>query len=613
MRTMCPLLVCTNTTDHLLKHWEQLDVITTEKDKLAAQANQVLSPKIKRYQMCLAQRAMAVEHAAAILEERKSMLAELEQDRQKLIRLRTALHQRKETLKLSKARLKVSEMNGPPKITSSIERIMKDWAIAHQKLGHSRRVLVAELVTLFDLKCVPERRRNSENYNLTQSAISTATTVVGAAPGSPNAKDGRQKTKLRVRDYLEEDSWNEYLIVGRPLPTGFFENYDRDEINTTIENVIHMMKLVACYLGIKLPFDTFIRQSRYYIQAALSSSSKRAPLFLSDSNIMLFAAGLGYLNYNIAYLCHSQGVHITLANAANTLENLLACCEATNLGRYTNYAAVMTKRPENATEASSATDEIAPLSPVSYEGDYENIKMGSKKAVERNEHLLWCPGQDPFDLNVIDLIALIRSRREEESPVWGGVHLQDAVAANLETLEDDYFMQDDHEEEDGMYDYNTHGSESGSTLNTPSGSGGSVLSRTDSSSTLSSQHQRRPPHPSRDRRQSHSESEQPQLHSRDSNPTPTGHAQPENWTFLDVDISRVPSSVSKGSGLLSGRGWPDISVLKKVGSAVGGAAVGFVNGASNVAAVATAKGSRQGSSRYSSGDSSYSTISSSAP
>ncbi|ORZ04810.1 hypothetical protein BCR41DRAFT_281880, partial [Lobosporangium transversale] len=108
--------------------------------------------------------------------------------------------------------------------------------------------------------------------------------------------------------------------------------YDRDAINTTIENVIHMMTLVTCYLGIKLPYDTFTRQSRYYIQAATTAGSKRTPLFLSENNLMLFAAGLGYLNYNIAYLCHSQGIHIPLENVANTLENLLACCEAPNLG-----------------------------------------------------------------------------------------------------------------------------------------------------------------------------------------------------------------------------------------------------------------------------------------
>ncbi|KAG0003465.1 hypothetical protein BGZ65_001677, partial [Modicella reniformis] len=517
---------------------------------------------------------MTSEQAAAIADEQKLLRTELVQDRQNLIRLRTVLNQRKETLKMSKARFEGAKMNGPPTISRSINRTMDRWASVHQKLGHSRRVLVAELVTLFDLKCVPERRRNPVNYDMSQSTLSTATTLIA---GSTNTKDSTRR-KLRVRDYLEEDSWNEYLIVGRPLPTGYFENYDRDEINTTIENVVHMMTLVACYLGIKLPFDTHTRQSKYYIQAAFTAGSKRAPLFLSEVNINLFATGLAQLNFNIAYLCHSQGIQVTLANATNTLENLLACCEAPNLGRYTNYASIMTKRPEETTETSSTMEKATPLSPVTDDSYFIT-------PVEGNEDLLWCPGQEPFDLNLHDLIVLIRSRREEESPVWGGLHLQDAVAANVDTLEEDYFMYDDQEEEDAMYTFETAdamhplGSEysatgSGTSSTTVSGLGTSLQPKEDFSSALHP-HQRRPAHPSRDRQQSPSHTNQPQLQSRDSDGSiPTSHGHPENWTFLDVDTCRVPSTVNNGSGLL-GRGWPDISVLKKVGSAVGGAAVGF--------------------------------------
>ncbi|KAG0296408.1 hypothetical protein BGZ98_000976, partial [Dissophora globulifera] len=566
---------------YLQQHWDDLKVLATERDQLAAQTNQVLSPKIKRYQMCLAQRAMASEHAAIMTDERKLLVVELEQDRQRLTRLRTSLNQRKETLKLSTARFQVSKMNGPPAIANSIGRIKERWASVHQKLGHSRRVLVAELVTLFDLKCVPERRRNPVHYDLGQSTLSTA-----SASTSGNAKDGARRTKLRVRDYLEEDSWNEYLIVGRPLPTGYFENYDRDEINTTIGNVIHMMTLVACYLGIKLPFDTFTRQSRYYIQAAFTAGSKRAPLFLSENNIMLFAAGLGHLNYNIAYLCHSQGVHITLANATNTLENLLSCCEAPNLGRYTNYASIMTKRPEEGSDNSNNMSKTTPLSPTSEEIDF-------RKAFEGTEHLLWCPGQEPFDLNLHDLIALIRSRREEESPVWGGLHLQDAVAANLETMEDDYFMYDDQEEEDGMYTLDAgnsvqplQGGDSGTGSSSTRifSAGSSLQPHSDTSALVHPQHQRRPAHPSRDRRLSHQDQGQPQLQSRmdEDGIIPSSQGQPENWTFLDVDIFRVPSSANKTSGLL-GRAWPNMSALRKVGSAVGGAAAGLVTGAANAA------------------------------
>jgi len=133
------------------------------------------------------------------------------------------------------------------------------------------------------------------------------------------------------------------------------------------------MTLVACYLGIKLPYDTFTRQSQNYIQAAFTAGSKRTPLFLSEKNLYQFAAGLGYLNYNIAYLCHSQGVHITLANATNTLENLLACCKAPNLGRYTNYASNVARRPDPGAHIDSSMDEATLRSPGSDDGDFENI------------------------------------------------------------------------------------------------------------------------------------------------------------------------------------------------------------------------------------------------
>ncbi|KAG0094541.1 hypothetical protein BGZ93_007086 [Podila epicladia] len=532
--------------------------------------------------MIQALQAMASKHSNAINEERKLLQSDLEQ----------GLTQRKETLRLSAAQFQVRKMNGPPTITASINKTMDRWASVHQKLGHSRRVLVAELVTLFDLRHAPERRTRPaplpETYDpLEPSILSTNTNNTQATNATSSTKDATKKTtKLRVRDYLEDDSWNEYLIVGRPLPTGYFENYDTDEINTTIENVIHMMTLVACYLGIKLPFDTFTRFSKYYIQAAFTAGSKRAPLFLSENNLIAFAAGLGHLNYNIAYLCHSQGVHITLANATNTLENLLACCEAPNLGRYTNYASIVTKKPEDKSAGSHYSDlEDSAISPGSDDGDFETIDPylrtrapNASKVQELNENVLWCPGQEPFDLNVHDLISVIRRRREEESPVWGGLHLQDAVAGNLDPHGDDYFMHEDQEEEDGMY------------TPIPESGGGGVRPRSsqsynDSSTATSlSSLNRRPAHP-RDRRQ---QTHQDRSYSNGDAPSSNGHrGQPENWTFLDVDKFPAPSSMNLGPGigigLLGGRGWPDISKLKQIGSAVGGAAVGFVKtGAVNV-------------------------------
>jgi len=261
--------------------------------------------------------------------------------------------------------------------------------------------------------------------------------------------------------------------------------------------------------------------------------------------------------------------------------------------------------------------------------------------VEQNEYLLWCPGQEPFDLNVDNLIAVIQSRREEESPVWGGLQLQDAVAANLETMEDDFIMNDDQEEEDGMYTLKTTMSRPTSTnghdrRTMGSGSGsvvGSFHGSIDSRQSLGRNPlhlQRRPPHPSRDRRQSESSHSGVMEHGNadtgdPAHPPHMAQGQPENWTFLDVDIFRVPSSVNNGPSLLSGRGWPDMSVLRSFGSAVGGAAVGLVQGAAAQSPRLTAYRSRNqgiaipsisgnsGGHADGSGSDHYPNISSSAP
>ncbi|KAK3845827.1 MAG: UV radiation resistance protein and autophagy-related subunit 14-domain-containing protein [Linnemannia gamsii] len=637
----------------LIQHWEEMRTSTEERDQLAAHVNQVLSPKIKRHQMCLAERAMAAEHAATIADERKSLLTELEQDRQKLMRLRSSLNQRKETLKLSMARFQVAKMNGPPAIANSVNRITEHWASVHQKLGHSRRVLVAEVVTLFDLKNVPERRRATAtltptttsptgggSLDMNQSVLSNTSTLTGRT--SSTATRHRKSTKLRVRDYLEEDSWNEFLIVGRPLPTGYFENYDRDEINTTIENVIHMTRLVACYLGVKLPFETFLKKSQYYIHAAMTAGAKRAPLYLTEGNLMPFTVGLAHLNYNIAYLCHSQGVHITLAKAPNTLENLLACCNSPNLGRYTNYATMMTRRRDGVSEPGSNVDEVtSPIAPSSDESDYDNIHLDDRSRSRRRpsqleQQQVSSPGgHDQFDLRVEELVAIMQGRQDEESAAFGGVHIRDNVASHLRPLPeyiDEIIMHDDQEEEDGMYNFTNNnsgggggsvlnGTHSGSNYSSESSTAGSVSNgapivprtRTEAMFLPDSRYQRRSPHPSRDRNRSYSSQKSEQSVSSNGSGGGGGggeQGEPENWTFLDVDIFRVPSSVNHGTSLLSGRGWPDMSVLKRVGSAVGGAAVGLVNGAASMGPAVSQNARR----RFMSTDgSNYPTISSSAP
>ncbi|KAF9974070.1 hypothetical protein BGZ73_002659 [Actinomortierella ambigua] len=634
----------------LREHQIKLKQATTERDELAAQATKLLSPEIRRWQMLLAQRNMAARHATTIEEERKRLQSQVDQDRQKLARLQARISQRKETLKLARARLEVSKISEVPAVQESTHQLRQHWVGVHEKLQHSRHVLVSEVMNLFDLKCVPERRRrplpppSSPPLSSAQPQPSSSSQVQEKSSGTRSSttlssmhRNG--STRLRVRDYLEEDSWNEYLIVGRPLPTGYFENYDRDEINTSIGNVIHMSTLIACYLGVKLPFLTYLRSFVYHIHPSLSASSRRTPLNLSETNLESFAMGLAMLNYNIAYLCYSQGVTIPLKKAPNTLENLLACCQSPDLGKYTQYASMMAREQQKQQKL------------LQQQGGGGRDGSGSSPPLQRWDH------EHPFDLDLFQLAQILRMRQEESS-VWGGLQLHDAIAATEDDV-DDYFLEEeeeddgdeeedeeddqelDEEDEEMDQDGNVQGGENGidgahegarstrhgrtpssissngirgstSALSTASSSAGTrtttksrSISNNNSSSSSSTSR------PAGRRRSSHSQghtsgrsshardpSSSDQAHSSHSRHQHPHHSHPhhhsssssssapaatENWTFLDVDIVRIPSANNYGSGLLGGRSWASavpgmvpsaLKQIQKIGSAVGNKALG---------------------------------------
>ncbi|ORZ14774.1 UV radiation resistance protein and autophagy-related subunit 14-domain-containing protein [Absidia repens] len=113
--------------------------------------------------------------------------------------------------------------------------------------------------------------------------------------------------------------------------------YPKDELNSAIGYTSQMLDLIVRYLGIKLPFCLFRKDIYTYIRSIphsrLYQNQSKMPLYLeNDKNFRRFLIGVSMLNYNIVYLCYTQGVHIPLSQVANTLQNLLACCNAPGLG-----------------------------------------------------------------------------------------------------------------------------------------------------------------------------------------------------------------------------------------------------------------------------------------
>ncbi|KAI8329501.1 UV radiation resistance protein/autophagy-related protein 14 [Chlamydoabsidia padenii] len=158
--------------------------------------------------------------------------------------------------------------------------------------ARTRQILVKEAASLFDLK-------------------------LGVVEDGDD--DGTHHTFPRLNTDLVEDS------------------YPKEELNSAIGYTSQMLDLIVRYLGIKLPFCIFRKDIYTYIRSIphsrLYPNQSKMPLFLEDEkHFKRFLIGISMLNYNIVYLCYTQGIQIPLSQVANTLQNLMACCDAPGLG-----------------------------------------------------------------------------------------------------------------------------------------------------------------------------------------------------------------------------------------------------------------------------------------
>lgn len=80
--------------------------------------------------------------------------------------------------------------------------------------------------------------------------------------------------------------------------------------------------------------DNVIKDSRTFNDVNNFSNDRKMPLFLEDddNNFKKFVNGMAMLNYNLAYLCYTQNIKIPVSQTANTLQSLMACCRASDLG-----------------------------------------------------------------------------------------------------------------------------------------------------------------------------------------------------------------------------------------------------------------------------------------
>ncbi|KAJ3162829.1 hypothetical protein HDU86_003803 [Geranomyces michiganensis] len=193
-------------------------------------------------------------------------------------------------------------------------------------LAQSRRLLVRELLAIFKLRKVQRR--------FPKDVMTTATaTAAAAAAATPPASPVRS---LHAELKMAPGGIVEYRIVNVPLPVfGYAMNVPRERFNAAIGHTAHLCVLLFHYLHVSMPYLLASCGDRSYARVSHEDDSEasRRPLYLTDTNADAFIVGLAMLNYNVAFLCHSQGVIVPIYEVPNTLENLVACCQSPDLGR----------------------------------------------------------------------------------------------------------------------------------------------------------------------------------------------------------------------------------------------------------------------------------------
>ncbi|KAI7874681.1 hypothetical protein K492DRAFT_183680 [Lichtheimia hyalospora FSU 10163] len=204
-----------------------------------------------------------------------------------------------------------------------IQQTKKKWYRVHKMTVSARRVLVHEIVSLFEFKpgIVEDRSAEAERGQHNSPSISPST----MATAMPFAA-------IKDKNQHSEDLY----ICGVTLPARTIDvsKYSKEELNASIGLLIHILGLIVRYLGIKLPNPIFYKSVHPYVRynSDRQRHSTKIPLFLDDKNFRRFTIGMAMLNYNIAYLCYTQGVEIPLSQVTNALQALMECCRSPRIG-----------------------------------------------------------------------------------------------------------------------------------------------------------------------------------------------------------------------------------------------------------------------------------------
>ncbi|KAL0139010.1 UV radiation resistance protein and autophagy-related subunit 14-domain-containing protein [Mucor lusitanicus] len=317
--------------DKKLKNLQELDTIVPERDSAVAAASTYFE-ETAYVQQLIAEKNKRANNVEMLRHNQTCLLEECNKKKQMIKDLQDRIKEKRMLLHDAAKR----KSQAPKALDNAA--VMKHWQRTHKMTVGTRRILVKETTSLFELKpgVVEEPELSMFSAATVNQAAASMADVnsmlhqsVELPPFSPASSSIPMETK--------EDLY----ICGVTLPTRLIDvsKYPKEELNAPIGLVIHMLGLIVRYLGIKLPFLIMQKGTRPYIRTIKGSiqlwhSDRKMPLFLEDDdkNFKKFVNGMAMLNYNLAYLCYTQNIKIPVSQTANTLQSLMACCRASDLG-----------------------------------------------------------------------------------------------------------------------------------------------------------------------------------------------------------------------------------------------------------------------------------------
>jgi hypothetical protein len=159
-------------------------------------------------------------------------------------------------------------------ITSIDSTTSKAWQRTHKMTVGTRRILVKEITSLFELKpgVIEEREDQQQQQQPQRRGEEDFSPAFSNKSSSFMQEEGKEDlyicgVTLPTRLIDVSSKCNLFIGFGRVLSNNNNIEYPKEELNAPIGLVIHMLGLIVRYLGVKLPFEIIRRGIRPYIRA----------------------------------------------------------------------------------------------------------------------------------------------------------------------------------------------------------------------------------------------------------------------------------------------------------------------------------------------------------